>query len=225
MQGCTDNLVRGRFGGAGQAGQGRMGSMESYSKVGMQELDQRLSKIVEAARKKPVSVYRYGAPWVWIVSQDDWQSALKELNSYVPPGHSLVMLRPQIEELLDAAAEPLQQWARERQVQVPVAALMHALLLQLLYSLPSEKQLYEQLNYNLLFRWFVGLELNQRVWAFSAFVRDTGELLDNPQAVRLLERIVSEVFSGDLMHMPEFSLNFALLHTWLARHTGQTKPR
>jgi PHD/YefM family antitoxin component YafN of YafNO toxin-antitoxin module len=51
--------------------------MERYSKVGMQELDQRLSKIVEAARKKPVSVYRYGAPWVWIVSQDDWQGALK----------------------------------------------------------------------------------------------------------------------------------------------------
>jgi len=196
-----------------------MGSMDSYSKVGMQELDQRLSKIVEAARKKPVSVYRYGAPWVWIVSQDDWQSALKELSSYVPPGHSLVMLRPQIEALLDSAAEPLQQWARERQLQVPVTALMHALLLQLLYSLPSEKQLYEQLNYNLLFRWFVDLELNQRVWAFSVFVRDIGELLDSPHAVKLLERIVSEVFSGDLMHMPEFSLNVALLHSWQSRQS------
>ena len=84
-----------------EAGSEAMGTMERYSKVGMQELDQRLSKIVEAARKKPVSVYRYGAPWVWIVSQDDWQSALKELSSYVPPGHSLVMLRPQIEELLE----------------------------------------------------------------------------------------------------------------------------
>ncbi|MFW9265832.1 transposase [Pseudomonas sp. D2-30] len=197
--------------------------MESYSKVGMQELDQRLSKIVEAARKKPVSVYRYGAPWVWIVSQDDWQSALKELSSYVPPGHSLVMLRPQIEELLEAASEPLQQWAREHHIQVPVPALMLALLLQLLYSLPSEKQLYEQLNYNLLFRWFVGLELNQRVWAFSVFVRDIGELLDSPHAAKLLERIVSEVFCGDLMHMPEFSLNFALLHTWLSRHAGHSK--
>jgi transposase len=191
--------------------------MESYSKVGMQELDQRLSKIVEAARKKPVSVYRYGAPWVWIVSQDDWQSALKELSSYVPPGHSLVMLRPQIEELLEASSEPLQQWAREHQIQVPVPALMLALLLQLLYSLPSEKQLYEQLNYN--FRWFVGLELNQRVWTFAVFVRDIGELLDSPHAAKLLERIVSDVFCGGLMHMPEFSLNFALLHTWLSRHS------
>lgn len=188
----------------------------------MQELDQRLSKIVEAARKKPVSVYRYGAPWVWIVSQDDWQSALKELSSYIPSGHSLVILSPQVEALIEEKAEPLQQIARERQLQVPVSALMRASLLQLLYSQSSEKQLYEQLNYNLLFRWFVGLELNQRIWAFSVFVRDIRELLDSGEAVKLLERIVSEVFSGDLMHMPEFSLNFALLHTWISRQASHS---
>ena len=69
-----------------------MGTMERYSKVGMQELDQRLSKIVEAARKKPVSVYRYGAPWVWIVSQDDWQGALKEVASYIPVSYTHLTL-------------------------------------------------------------------------------------------------------------------------------------
>lgn len=86
--------------------------MESYSKVGMQELDQRLSKIVEAARKKPVSVYRYGAPWVWIVSQEDWQGALKEVSSYIPPGHSLALLKPQIESLLGEEAKVLSALAR-----------------------------------------------------------------------------------------------------------------
>nr|WP_308116828.1 transposase [Pseudomonas tohonis] len=202
-----------------------MGNMDGYSKVGMQELDQRLSKIVEAARKKPVSVYRYGAPWVWIVSQDDWQSALKEVSSYIPPGHSLVLLRPQIDEVMGQTLAELQGWARAQQLQVPLPALLHALLLQLLYSLPSEKQLYEQLNYNLLFRWFVGLELNQRVWGFSVFVRDLGQVLDNPQAVRLIERVISEVFSGGLMQMPEFSLNFAQLHTWLARHAAGARQR
>ena len=85
-----------------------MGTMERYPKVGMQELDQRLSKIVEAARKKPVSVYRYGAPWVWIVSQDDWQGALKEVSSYIPAGHSLVLLRPQIDDILDLHRDLLQ---------------------------------------------------------------------------------------------------------------------
>ncbi|MFG4322361.1 transposase [Pseudomonas aeruginosa] len=194
--------------------------MESYSKVGMQELDQRLSKIVEAARKKPVSVYRYGAPWVWIVSQEDWQGALKEVSSYIPPGHFLALLKPQIESLLGEEAKVLSALAREHGMQLAPEPLIHALLLQLLYAIPSEQQLYEQLNYNLLYRWFVGLEMKQKIWSFPVFVGDITVLLNSAEAVRIIGRIIGEVISGDLMQMPEFSLNFALLHTWQARHGG-----
>lgn len=194
--------------------------MESYSKVGMQELDQRLLKIVEAARKKPVSVYRYGAPWVWIVSQEDWQGALKEVSSYIPPGHSLALLKPQIESLLGEEAKVLSALAREHGMQLAPEPLIHALLLQLLYAIPSEQQLYEQLNYNLLYRWFVGLEMKQKIWSFPVFVGDITVLLNSAEAVRIIGRIIGEVISGDLMQMPEFSLNFALLHTWQARHGG-----
>jgi transposase len=189
--------------------------MERYSKVGMQELDQRLSKIVEAARKKPVSVYRYGAPWVWIVSQDDWQGALKEVASFIPAGHSLVLLRPQIDEVLDQHRDWL---AAEPSMSIAPQTVLQILLLQLLYSVPSEQQLHEQLNYNLLFRWFVGLDLNQKVWSIHVLTRDIATLLDNPRAVHLIQKIIGDVFCGALLHMPEFSLNFALLHTWLARH-------
>ncbi|NVZ86475.1 transposase [Pseudomonas yamanorum] len=189
--------------------------MERYSKVGMQELDQRLSKIVEAARKKPVSVYRYGAPWVWIVSQEDWQGALKEVSSYIPAGHSLVLLRPQIDDILDHHRDLLQA---EPGTQIAPQTVLQILLLQLLYSVPNEQQLHEQLNYNLLFRWFVGLDLNQKVWGINLLQRDIATFLDNPRAVQLIQKIIGEVFCGALLHMPEFSLNFALLHTWLARH-------
>ncbi|QBQ14688.1 MULTISPECIES: transposase [unclassified Pseudomonas] len=189
--------------------------MERYSKVGMQELDQRLSKIVEAARKKPVSVYRYGAPWVWIVSQDDWQGALKEVSSYIPAGHSLVLLRPQIDDILDLHRDLLQA---QPGTQIDPQTVLQILLLQLLYSVPNEQQLHEQLNYNLLFRWFVGLDLNQKVWGINLLQRDIATFLNNPQAVQLIQKIIGEVFCGALLHMPEFSLNFALLHTWLARH-------
>ncbi|MDR6949965.1 transposase [Pseudomonas sp. 2957] len=199
-----------------------MGTMERYSKVGMQELDQRLSKIVEAARKKPVSVYRYGAPWVWIVSQDDWQGALKEVSSYIPPGHSLVLLRPQIDDLLDAHQDLLRDLNAAPGMLIPAQTVMHILLLQLLYSVPSEQQLYEQLNYNLLFRWFVGLGLNQKVWSFTALSRDIATLLNEPRAVLLIQKIIGEVFCGALLQMPEFSLNFALLHTWLGKHACAT---
>ena len=196
-----------------------MGTMERYSKVGMQELDQRLSKIVEAARKKPVSVYRYGAPWVWIVSQEDWQGALKEVSSYIPAGHSLVLLRPQIDEVLEQHHDLLQALNAEPGLLIAPRTVLQILLLQLLYSVPSEQQLHEQLNYNLLFRWFVGLDLHQKVWGIQALQRDIATLLDNPRAVQLIQTIIGEVFCGALLHMPEFSLNFALLHTWLARHS------
>ncbi|MGE7955228.1 transposase [Pseudomonas sp. NPDC089530] len=192
--------------------------MERYAKVGMQELDQRLSKIVEAARKKPVSVYRYGAPWVWIVSQDDWQGALKEVSSYIPPGHSLVLLRPQIDALLDQHRDVLQGLDSEPGMLIAPRTVMHILLLQLLYAVPGEQQLYEQLNYNLLFRWFVGLDLTQKVWSLGVLSRDIATLLNDAQAVRLIQKIIGEVFCGALLHMPEFSLNFALLHSWLAKH-------
>ena len=48
--------------------------------------------------------------------------------------------------------------------------------------------------------------------------RDIATLLSNPRAVQLIQKIIGDVFCGALLHMPEFSLNFALLHTWLARH-------
>ena len=48
--------------------------------------------------------------------------------------------------------------------------------------------------------------------------RDIATLLNNPRAVQLIQKIIGDVFCGALLHMPEFSLNFALLHTWLARH-------
>ena len=199
-----------------------MGTMEHYSKVGMQELDQRLSKIIESARKKPVSVFRYGAPWVWIVSQDDWQGALKEVSSYIPPGHSLVLLRPQIDDLLEQHRDLLQRLTAETDMLIAPCTGIHILLLQLLYSVPSEQQLFEQLNYNLLFRWFVGLDLNQKVWSFNVLAKDLTTLLNDREAVQLVQKIIGEVFCGALLQMPEFSLNFALLHTWLSKHAITT---
>ena len=199
-----------------------MGIMDHYSKVGMQELDQRLSKIIESARKKPVSVFRYGAPWVWIVSQDDWQGALKEVSSYIPPGHSLVLLRPQIDDLLEQHRDLLQRLTAETDMLIAPCTGIHILLLQLLYSVPSEQQLFEQLNYNLLFRWFVGLDLNQKVWSFNVLAKDLTTLLNDREAVQLVQKIIGEVFCGALLQMPEFSLNFALLHTWLSKHAITT---
>ncbi|WP_312341240.1 transposase [Stutzerimonas nitrititolerans] len=195
---------------------------ERFDKVGMQELDQHLAKVVEAARVKPVSVFRYGVPWVWIVSQDAWQHALKEVSGYIQPNHYLVLARPQIEDIIAEHAAMLDALASERHMQIPPRTLISVLLLQLLYSVQSEHQLHEQLHYNLLFRWFAGLHLNQVIWDFPSFDRDVSALLDCPDAVHLIRRIIAEVFSDRLLQMPEVSMNFSLLHAWLGKHTGVT---
>jgi transposase len=197
-----------------------MKQMGRYSQVGMQELDQRLSKIVEAARKQPVSVYRYGAPWVWIVSQDDWQGAVQDLSSYIPHDHALVRLRQRIEHQVEDACSPLCGWADEQRLHLPLPTLLHALLLQLLYSLPCARQLYEQLNYNLLYRWFVGLELHQRLCSCTQFMRDVQHVVDNPYAVRLLACIAAERLGDEPLLSSDFCLNTELLQRWQARHSA-----
>ena len=193
--------------------------MESYSKVGMQEPDQRLSKIVEAARKKPVSVYRYGAPWVWIVSQEDWRGALKEVSSYIPPGHSLALLKPQIESLLAKRLKSSSALAREHGMSGPGAAdpcavaatavrdsqraaVVRAIELQPAVSLvrrPGDEA--EDLE-------------------FSVFVGDITVLLNSAEAVRIIAGLSGSDFPGISCRCRSSPLNFALLHTWQARHGG-----
>lgn len=101
--------LRSRTGDEGEWSDGNRGTLRK--RVGMQELDQRLAKIVEARRaSNRCRCTATAHPWVWIVSQDDWQSALKEVSSCIPPGHSLVMLKPRVEELLAAHAQGWPTW-------------------------------------------------------------------------------------------------------------------
>ena len=188
-----------------------MGTMERYSKVGMQELDQRLSKIVEAARKKPVSVYRYGAPWVWIVSQDDWQGALKEVSSYIPAGHSLVLLRPQIDEVLEQHRDLLQV---EPGMLIAPQTVVQILLLQLLYSVPSEQQLHEQLNYNLLFRWFIGLSMDDSVWVPTVFTKNRERLIEHDAVVAFFNAVLKQADKKRWLSKEHFSVDGTLIQAW-----------
>ena len=151
------------------------------------------------------------------------QEVASAIDSFRESGKPVIAMADfytQGQYLLAAHADELAALAQRSAMSIAPHTLMHLLLLQLLYSVPSEKQLYEQLNYNLLFRWFVGLELKSRVWSFNLFSHDLNALLASAPAMRLLQSIVNEVCAGGLAQMPEFSLNLAQLHSWLARHAG-----
>lgn len=183
--------------------------------VGMQELGQNLAKVIEAAQKRPVAVCRYGRPWAYIVSQDEWLLALKDICSYLQPNHILVQTKPEVDAILSDQADMLATLATERRLKLPTDRLVRALLLQLLYSIPNEFQLHEQLNYNLLFRWFTGLALQDPICSLELFRREVSALLACREAPLLIKRIISEAFSDQLLQVPAFAMNYSMLHRWL----------
>lgn len=151
--------------------------------------------------------------------QQDGMFSYVSPDKRIPQDHPLRPIRKMVDQALREMSPLFDSMYEDTgRRSVPPEKMLRALLLQILYTVRSERLLIEQLEYNLLFRWFVGLDLNQKVWGINLLQRDIATFLNNPQAVQLIQKIIGEVFCGALLHMPEFSLNFALLHTWLARH-------
>ena len=129
-------------------------------------------------------------------------------ESRVPPGHPLRKIRGLVRDVLAELSRSFARlYAREGRPSVPPEQLLSALLIQVLYGIRSERQLMEQLNYNLLYRWFVGLSPDDLVWDPTTFTKNrerlqTGEvfekfmtrLLNHPQVKPLLS---DEHFSVD----------------------------
>ena len=129
-------------------------------------------------------------------------------ESRVPPGHPLRKIRGLVRDVLAELSRSFARlYAREGRPSVPPEQLLSTLLIQVLYGIRSERQLMEQLNYNLLYRWFVGLSPDDLVWDPTTFTKNrerlqTGEvfekfmtrLLNHPQVKPLLS---DEHFSVD----------------------------
>jgi len=182
----------------------------------MQELDAKLSKIVERAREGPVSVNRYGSPWVWIVSHQAWVQA-DNLRALVPQGHPLVALHDLVEDALRYERALLSELAQQYHCTIEVSTLFNCLILQIIYSLEDGEKVHESLTYNMLFRWFAGFEtFADELPGRADFTRELQALAADPRAVRVVTRCLSNSFlqeSGE----GDFRVNRGLLHalsTW-----------
>jgi transposase len=92
--------------------------------------------------------------------------------------------------------------------------LLRALLLQLLYSIRSERQLMEQLDYNLLFRWFVGLSMDDRVWDPTVFTKNRERLLQGDIARAFFERVLAQAQAQQLLSAEHFTVDGTLIEAW-----------
>lgn len=101
--------------------------------------------------------------------------------------------------------------------------LLRALLLQVLYSIRSERMLIEQLNYNLLFRWFVGLNMDDDVWVPTSFTSNRDRLLKGDIAQAFFEAVVEQAREKQLLSDEHFSVDGTLLEAWASKKSYQKK--
>lgn len=102
--------------------------------------------------------------------------------------------------------------------------LVRALLLQALYSVRSERQLMEQLDYNLLFRWFVGLNMEDAIWDVTVFTKNRERLLRGEVAERLLLGVVEQAHAHRLLSQEHFTVDGTLIQAWVNRRSFREKP-
>jgi transposase len=144
----------------------------------------------------------------------------------VPQDHPLRAIRTQVDEVL-AAMSPKFDWmySSTGRPSIPPEKLLRALLLQMLYSVRSERQLMEQIDYNILYRWFVGMNLDDEVWVPTSFSKNRDRLLDGDVAAEFLILVVEQARAQGWASNEHFTVDGTLLKAWASLKSFQPKDR
>lgn len=142
----------------------------------------------------------------------------------VPSDHPLRVIRAIVDEALEVLSAQFDRlYAPQGRPSIPPEKLLRALLLQAFFGLRSERQLIEQLDYNLLFRWFVGLSMDAPVWDASTFSKNRDRLLEGDVARQFLAAIISQPRVQALMSDEHFSVDGTLIQAWASHKSFQPK--
>lgn len=130
----------------------------------------------------------------------------------VPGNHPLRTIRlPTDQVLAQLSTVFAKMYSTMGRRSVPPEKLLRAPLLQILYTVRSERMLMEQLNYNLLFRWFVGLNMDEGVWDVTVFTKNRDRLLTADVARKFFELAVEQAYRLNLMSDEHFTVDGTLL--------------
>ena len=133
----------------------------------------------------------------------------------IPTEHPLRPIRRMTDDALrDLSRDFTTVYSDIGRPSIPPEQLLRALLLQILYTVRSERLLMEQLQYNLLFRWFVGLSLDDPVWDHSTFSKNRDRLLDGDVAMRFFQAVRAQAEAAHLMSDEHFTVDGTLLDAW-----------
>ena len=148
------------------------------------------------------------------VTQENMFSYLM-LTDYVPETHPLRSIR----EIVNAALCEMDEtfaamYAESGRDSIPPEQLLRGLILQSLYGLRSERLLCEQMGYNLLFRWFVGLSFERKPWDHSTYTKNRDRLIEHEVVRELFERVLDQAKAKGLLSSEHFSVDGTLIRAW-----------
>ena len=137
------------------------------------------------------------------------------LEDRVPQDHPLRAIRRITDRALERISPRFDAlYVHFGRPSVPPERLLRALVLQALYTIRSERQLMEQLDYNLLFRWFVGLGIDDQVWSPTTFTKNRDRLLDGDIAAAFFEAVLIHADTKALLSDEHFTVEGTLLEAW-----------
>jgi len=146
------------------------------------------------------------------------------LEERVPGDHPLRPIRTMVDEALRALDGRFDEiYGEDGRKSIPPERLLRALLLQMLYSVRSERMLMEQLEYNLLFRWFVGLSANEPVWHPTVFSKNRDRLLEGAVAEEFFTIVVNQARRKRFLSDDHFTVDGTLIQAWAGQKSFQLK--
>jgi transposase len=145
-------------------------------------------------------------------------------ESRVPKGHPLRRIRQLVRVVLTELSPSFGRlYAREGRPSIPPEQLLSALLLQVFYGIRSERQLMEQLDYNLLYRWFVGLAPDDLVWDPTTFTKNRERLQGGDIFQKFMTRLLNHSEVKPLLSDEHFSVDGTLIEAWASQKSFRPK--
>ena len=161
---------------------------------------------------------------------DDQQQ--NHMFSYLSPemrvrkDHPLRAIRATVDEVLTQLSRRFDtMYARVGRPSIAPEKLLRAQLLQMLYSIRSERLLMEEIDYNMLFRWFIGLNLDDEVWDATVFTKNRDRLLEADVAKEFLAHVVEQARAQGLTSDEHFTVDGTLLEAWAGAKSFQPKDK
>jgi len=149
---------------------------------------------------------------------------MARLEDFVPADHPLRAIQRMVNEALKRLNGLFNEmYADHGRASIAPEKLVRALLLQVLYSVRSERLLVEQLHYNLLFRWFVGLAIDDAVWDHSTFSKNRERLLDHAVIEAFFAELMALAEKEGLLSDEHFSVDGTLIKAWASHKSFQPK--